>query len=112
MRSDVQAIFKETPHDKQVMMFSATMAKEIRTVCKKFMNKVRPYADSARSACYTALHDLSLLATAASASAAAVLDMPGCHRCALQQWQAEQLQQQQLSLWQLPLAACSAVVAG
>jgi ATP-dependent RNA helicase UAP56/SUB2 len=39
MRSDVQAIFKETPHDKQVMMFSATMAKEIRTVCKKFMNK-------------------------------------------------------------------------
>lgn len=42
MRSDVQAIFKETPHDKQVMMFSATLAKEIRSVCKKFMNKVRP----------------------------------------------------------------------
>lgn len=41
MRGDVQAIFKETPHDKQVMMFSATMAKEIRGVCKKFMNKVR-----------------------------------------------------------------------
>ncbi len=40
MRSDVQAIFKETPHDKQVMMFSATLAKEIRAVCKKFMNKV------------------------------------------------------------------------
>jgi hypothetical protein len=42
MRSDVQAIFKETPHDKQVMMFSATLAKDIRAVCKKFMNKVRP----------------------------------------------------------------------
>lgn len=41
MRADVQAIFKETPHDKQVMMFSATLAKEIRGVCKKFMNKVR-----------------------------------------------------------------------
>lgn len=41
MRGDVQAIFKETPHDKQVMMFSATLAKEIRGVCKKFMNKVR-----------------------------------------------------------------------
>lgn len=42
MRGDVQAIFKETPHDKQVMMFSATLAKDIRAVCKKFMNKVRP----------------------------------------------------------------------
>jgi hypothetical protein len=41
MRGDVQAIFKETPHDKQVMMFSATLAKDIRGVCKKFMNKVR-----------------------------------------------------------------------
>eukprot|EP00878_Enallax_costatus_P000762 GHUV01000880.1.p1 GENE.GHUV01000880.1~~GHUV01000880.1.p1 ORF type:complete len:429 (+),score=142.27 GHUV01000880.1:187-1473(+) len=39
MRGDVQTIFKETPHDKQVMMFSATLAKEIRSVCKKFMNK-------------------------------------------------------------------------
>jgi ATP-dependent RNA helicase UAP56/SUB2 len=27
-----------TPHDKQVMMFSATLSKEIRPVCKKFMN--------------------------------------------------------------------------
>ncbi|CAB4303306.1 unnamed protein product [Prunus armeniaca] len=30
-------IFKLTPHDKQVMMFSATLSKEIRPVCKKFM---------------------------------------------------------------------------
>ncbi|KAK9852090.1 hypothetical protein WJX84_003221 [Apatococcus fuscideae] len=37
MRADIQAIFKMTPHDKQVMMFSATLSKDIRTVCKKFM---------------------------------------------------------------------------
>jgi ATP-dependent RNA helicase UAP56/SUB2 len=36
MRRDVQAIFKATPHEKQVMMFSATLSKEIRVVCKKF----------------------------------------------------------------------------
>lgn len=37
MRSDVQGLFKGTPHDKQVMMFSATLAAEVRPVCKKFM---------------------------------------------------------------------------
>jgi len=37
MRKDVQNIFKLTPHQKQVMMFSATMSKEIRPICKKFM---------------------------------------------------------------------------
>ncbi|KAF9614057.1 hypothetical protein IFM89_014857 [Coptis chinensis] len=37
MRKDVQDIFRMTPHDKQVMMFSATLNKEIRPVCKKFM---------------------------------------------------------------------------
>lgn len=37
MRRDVQKIFVKTPHQKQVMMFSATMDKEIRPVCKKFM---------------------------------------------------------------------------
>jgi len=36
MRRDVQQIFKLTPHEKQVMMFSATLSKEIRPVCKKF----------------------------------------------------------------------------
>merc|ERR1719160_415718 len=37
MRKSVQDIFKETPREKQVMMFSATLSKEIRKVCKKFM---------------------------------------------------------------------------
>jgi ATP-dependent RNA helicase UAP56/SUB2 len=37
MRRDVQNIFVKTPHQKQVMMFSATMDKEIRPICKKFM---------------------------------------------------------------------------
>merc|ERR1712205_34078 len=31
-------IFKMTPHDKQVMMFTATLSKELRALCKKFMN--------------------------------------------------------------------------
>jgi ATP-dependent RNA helicase UAP56/SUB2 len=38
MRRDVQKIFKMTPHDKQVMMFSATLAEDIRPICKKFMH--------------------------------------------------------------------------
>merc|ERR1711988_681155 len=37
MRKSVQDIFKNTPREKQVMMFSATLSKEIRKVCKKFM---------------------------------------------------------------------------
>jgi len=37
MRRDVQDIFRSSPHEKQVLMFSATLAKEIRPVCKKFM---------------------------------------------------------------------------
>ena len=41
MRRDVQQIFAATPHDKQVMMFSATLSKEIRPVCKKFCQEVR-----------------------------------------------------------------------
>ena len=40
MRYDVQEIFKMTPHQKQVMMFSATLSKEVRPVCKKFMHNV------------------------------------------------------------------------
>jgi superfamily II DNA/RNA helicase len=40
MRADVQEIFKMTPHEKQVMMFSATLSKEIRPICKKFMQDV------------------------------------------------------------------------
>ncbi|XP_064870907.1 ATP-dependent RNA helicase DDX39A-like [Oncorhynchus nerka] len=37
MRCDVQDIFRLTPHEKQCMMFSATLSKEIRPVCRKFM---------------------------------------------------------------------------
>jgi ATP-dependent RNA helicase UAP56/SUB2 len=36
MRRDVQVIFKETPHEKQVMMYTATLSKEIRPICRKF----------------------------------------------------------------------------
>ena len=39
MRADVQRIFKKTPADKQVMMFSATLPDETKDVCKKFMRK-------------------------------------------------------------------------
>jgi ATP-dependent RNA helicase UAP56/SUB2 len=46
MRNDVQAIFRATPAHKQVMMFSATLSKEIRSVCKKFMqNPLEIYVD-------------------------------------------------------------------
>jgi len=37
MRKDIQQIFMQTPKKKQVMMFSATMTKETRDLCKKFM---------------------------------------------------------------------------
>jgi ATP-dependent RNA helicase UAP56/SUB2 len=36
MRKQVQEIFIKTPHDKQVMMFTATLPKEMRIVCRKF----------------------------------------------------------------------------
>ena len=38
MRKTVQQIFMRTPHEKQVMMFSATLKKEIRPVALKFMS--------------------------------------------------------------------------
>merc|ERR1719214_581438 len=37
MRQDIQKIFLETPKKKQVMMFGATLTKETRELCKKFM---------------------------------------------------------------------------
>jgi ATP-dependent RNA helicase UAP56/SUB2 len=40
MRKDVQSIFMATPHEKQVMMFSATLDKEIRPICRKFCQNV------------------------------------------------------------------------
>lgn len=36
MRKDVQQVFFACPVEKQVMMFSATMDKELRPICKKF----------------------------------------------------------------------------
>ncbi|KAG1136897.1 hypothetical protein G6F37_012053 [Rhizopus arrhizus] len=46
MRRDVQDIFRATPHHKQVMMFTATLAKDMRPVCKKFMqNPLEIYVD-------------------------------------------------------------------
>ncbi|KAJ0271955.1 hypothetical protein COL922a_014652 [Colletotrichum nupharicola] len=39
MRRDVQEIFRATPADKQVMMFSATLSQEVRPICKKLMRK-------------------------------------------------------------------------
>jgi len=51
MRKDVQDIFKMTPHDKQVMMFSATLSKEtgVRGICKKFMqDPMEIYVDDER----------------------------------------------------------------
>lgn len=46
MRRDVQEIFRATPQQKQVMMFSATLSQEIRPICKKFMqNPLEIYVD-------------------------------------------------------------------
>jgi len=46
MRRDIQAIFKQTPHEKQVMMFSATMAKEVRVIARRFtQNPTEIYVD-------------------------------------------------------------------
>lgn len=38
MRKDVQEVFRATPHDKQVLMFSATLSEEVKPVIKKFMH--------------------------------------------------------------------------
>jgi ATP-dependent RNA helicase UAP56/SUB2 len=46
MRNDVQSIFRATPSHKQVMMFSATLSKDVRVICKKFMqNPLEIYVD-------------------------------------------------------------------
>jgi len=39
MRQQMQESFRKTPHDKQVMMFSATFSPEARKVAKKFMQE-------------------------------------------------------------------------
>lgn len=49
MRNDVQQIFMKTPHDKQVMMFSATLSEEMRGVCKKYMqDPMEIYVDDSK----------------------------------------------------------------
>ncbi|WYZ39295.1 hypothetical protein EsH8_III_001209 [Colletotrichum jinshuiense] len=46
MRRDVQEIFRATPTQKQVMMFSATLSDEIKPICRKFMqNPTEHYVD-------------------------------------------------------------------
>ncbi|RYC55154.1 hypothetical protein CHU98_g11054 [Xylaria longipes] len=46
MRRDVQEIFRSTPTQKQVMMFSATLSDEIKPICRKFMqNPTEHYVD-------------------------------------------------------------------
>lgn len=46
MRRDVQEIFRATPAQKQVMMFSATLSQDTRPICKKFMqNPLEIYVD-------------------------------------------------------------------
>jgi ATP-dependent RNA helicase UAP56/SUB2 len=48
MRRDVQEIFRATPTQKQVMMFSATLSQATRPICKKFMqNPLELYVDDA-----------------------------------------------------------------
>jgi len=39
MRRQVQEIFKKTPHEKQVMMFSATISENARAVCRRLSRK-------------------------------------------------------------------------
>lgn len=46
MRNHIQEVFVKTKHNKQVMMFSATMPPEIKKDCKKFMkNEVEIFID-------------------------------------------------------------------
>ena len=37
MRGDIQKIFTATPHNKQVMMFTATLSTDIKDICRKFL---------------------------------------------------------------------------
>jgi len=47
VRSDIQSIFIKTPFNKQTMMFSATMSKEVKETCRKFLrNKIEVIIDN------------------------------------------------------------------
>ena len=74
MRRDVQEIFRSTPHEKQVMMFSATLSKDIRPVCKKFMQDVR------RKKEYTLLQHTA----PATSTSSQLVTMPPCQTNAIQ----------------------------
>ena len=39
-RRDIQEVFKSAPFDKQVMMFTATLPTQVKSVCLKFMKTV------------------------------------------------------------------------
>mmetsp|Transcript_6636 Transcript_6636/g.11571 ORF Transcript_6636/g.11571 Transcript_6636/m.11571 type:complete len:435 (+) Transcript_6636:64-1368(+) len=56
LRKDVQQIFIKTPKRKQVMMFSATMGADTRTICKRFMQN--PHEISVESEAKLTLHGL------------------------------------------------------
>ncbi len=74
-----------TPHDKQVMMFSATLSPEIRPICKKFMNDVRIRDDVARVECcrkYASVECCSKYASACCGAAGVQLLLsPGWVAC-------------------------------
>jgi len=56
MRSDVQAIFRSSPREKQVMMFSATLSKSLRPICRKFtQHPIEIYVDDEKR---LTLHEL------------------------------------------------------
>lgn len=49
MRRDVQDIFRATPTQKQVMMYSATLSEIIKPICRKFMqNPVELFLDEGK----------------------------------------------------------------
>mmetsp|Transcript_61091 Transcript_61091/g.145541 ORF Transcript_61091/g.145541 Transcript_61091/m.145541 type:complete len:434 (+) Transcript_61091:71-1372(+) len=56
LRKDVQQVFIRTPKKKQVMMFSATLSADTRTICKKFMQN--PHEISVESEAKLTLHGL------------------------------------------------------
>jgi ATP-dependent RNA helicase UAP56/SUB2 len=49
LRADVQDIFLKTPHQKQVMMFTATLSEGLKVDCKKFLqNEVDIFVDEGK----------------------------------------------------------------
>ena len=63
MRRDVQEIFRQTPHEKQVMMFSATLSKETREICKKFMQDVNIHSTTVPLSLSNLIKDTGVIKT-------------------------------------------------